>query len=116
MNQDYDIVIKRLYTFTSDMRLVTFGIDRDKNLIIQFPVFIQPYTQQPHVLYQIKTVPVPIIDKNKQTDSYTHLQINRLHIAIKTETYITIRQQELRTCKRDRLWILLCKELFVVKR
>ena len=29
------------------MQLVTFGIDKDKNLIIQFPVFIQPYTQQP---------------------------------------------------------------------
>ena len=24
------------------MQLVTFGIDKDKNLIVQFPVFIQP--------------------------------------------------------------------------
>ena len=29
------------------MKPVTFGIDNDKNLIVQFPVFIQPYTQQP---------------------------------------------------------------------
>ena len=44
------------------MKLVTFGIDKDRNLIIQFPVFIQPYTQQPLTLYQIETVPVPIKD------------------------------------------------------
>ena len=38
---DYDIVIKRLHLYY-DMKLVTFGTDRNKNLIIQFPVFIQP--------------------------------------------------------------------------
>ena len=48
--------------------MVTFGIDRYKNLIIKFPVFIQPYTQQPLVQYQIETVLVPIIDQNKQAD------------------------------------------------
>ena len=46
------------------MQLVTFGIDKDKNLINQFPVFKQPYTQQPLILYQLETVPVPIVDKN----------------------------------------------------
>ena len=54
------------------MKLVIFGIDYDKNLIVQFLVFIQPYTQQPLILYQIKTVPVPIIDKNTQVQSYKH--------------------------------------------
>ena len=43
MNADNDIVIKRLNLYY-DKKLVTFGIDRDENLIIQFPVFIQPYT------------------------------------------------------------------------
>ena len=64
-NPDYDLVIKRLHLYY-DMKLVTFGIDNDKNLIVQFTVFIQPYTQQPLILYQIETVPVPIIDKNTQ--------------------------------------------------
>ena len=59
MNPDYDIVIKRLYLYY-DMKLVPFGIYRDWNLIIQFPVFIQPYKEQPLILYQIETVPVPI--------------------------------------------------------
>ena len=58
------------------MKLVTFGIDRDQNMIIQFSVSIQPYTQQSLILYQIEMVPVPIVDQNKQANSYTHLQID----------------------------------------
>ena len=60
-NPDYDLVIDRLHLYY-DMQLVTFGINKDKNLIIQFPMFIQPYTQQPLILYLLETVPVPIID------------------------------------------------------
>ena len=40
-NRDYDLVIKRLYLYY-DMKLVTFGIDDQRNLIIRFPVFVQP--------------------------------------------------------------------------
>ena len=71
-NPDYDLVINRLHLYY-DMKLVTFGIDKGRNLIIQFPVFIQAYTQQPLILYQIETVKVPIIDLNTQAHSYTHL-------------------------------------------
>ena len=42
-NKDYDLVLTRLYLYY-DMKLVTFGIDSKRNLIIQFPVFVQPYT------------------------------------------------------------------------
>ena len=81
------------------MKLVTFGIDKERNLIIQFPVFLQPYTKQPLILYQIETVPIPIIDQNTQANSYTHIQIDKPYIALNSKTYITIRQQELKTCK-----------------
>ena len=42
-----------------------------QGLIIQFPVFVQPYTQKPLTLYQIETIPVPILDMNEKADSYT---------------------------------------------
>ena len=41
-NPDYALVLDRLH-FYYDMQLVTFGIDREMNLVIQFPVFIQPH-------------------------------------------------------------------------
>ena len=41
-NRDYDLVIKRLYLYY-DMKLVTFGIDNQRNLMVQFPVFVHPH-------------------------------------------------------------------------
>ena len=67
---DYDVVIKRLHLYYG-MKLVTFRIDQKRNLIIQFPIFVQPYSQQPLTLYQLQTVPVPIVDKNTKVQSYT---------------------------------------------
>ena len=67
------------------MQLATFGIDKDKILRVQFPVFIQPYIQQPLILYQIETVPVLIIDQNTEAQSYTHLQVNKPYIALNSE-------------------------------
>ena len=72
------------------MKLVTFGIDEDRNLIIQFPVFVQPYTQQELILYQIETVLVLIVDQNKQAQSYTHLKIDRHYITLNSEIYISL--------------------------
>ena len=87
-NPEYDLVINRLQLYYV-MQLVTFGIDRNKNLIIQFPVFVQPYTQKPLILYQLETVPVPIIDQNTQVYSYTQLQIEKPYIVLNSETYIS---------------------------
>ena len=44
LNKDYHLVLTRLYLYY-DMKLVTFGIDKKRNLIIP-PVFVQPYTQE----------------------------------------------------------------------
>ena len=83
-NPDYDIVINKLHLYY-DMKLVTFGINNDQNLIVQFPVFIQPYTQQPLILYKIEIVPLLFIDLNKQADSYTHLQIDSHYITLNSD-------------------------------
>ena len=89
-NPDYDLVLDRLHLYC-DIPLVTFSIDKDMNLIIQFPVFVQPYTQKPLILYQLETIPVPILDKNIQAQSYMHLQIRKPYITLNSETYISLR-------------------------
>ena len=68
------------------MKLVTFGIDNQQNLIVQFPVFFQPYTQKRLIMYQIETVPVPILDENEQAHSYTELKIEKPYIALTLST------------------------------
>ena len=81
------------------MKLVTFGIDKDQNWIIQFPIFVQPYTQQPLIFYQLETVPVAIIDENLSAQLYMELKIKKPYIALNSKTYINIQHQELATCK-----------------
>ena len=86
-----------------DTKLVTFGIDNDKNVIIQFPVFVEPYMQARLTLYQIETVPVPILDMNNKAQSYTQLRIDIPYIALNDETYIFVQYE------------YFCEKLFVVK-
>ena len=112
-NKDYDLVLTRLYLYY-DMKLVTFRIDSQRNLIVQFPVFIQLYTQKRLVMYEIKTVPVSILDKNEQVHSYTELKIEKSYIALNEETYIMLCSQELKMCKRIG-YEYYCKELFVIR-
>ena len=95
------------------MKQVTFRIDEERNLIMQFPVFVQPYRQRRLVMYQIETVPFPILDKNEQAQLYMQLKINKLFIALNSETYTTLCTEELNTCKRIG-YEYYCKELFVV--
>ena len=46
--------------------------------------------------------------------SYTHLRIKKPYIALNSETYISLRQEELRSCKKIG-YEFYCEELFIVK-
>ena len=39
------------FPLNHDMKSVSFGIDDSSDLIIHFPVFVQPYNQLPVTLY-----------------------------------------------------------------
>ena len=98
-NKNYGLAIKGINKYY-DMKLVTFGIDQNRNLIIQFPVFVQPYMQKPLTLYQIETITVPILDMNEKADSYMWIRIDKPYIALNPDTYISIGMEELRTYKK----------------
>ena len=112
-NPNYTLALDRLHLYY-DMQLVTFGLNSDMNLVIQFTVFIQSYTQKPLILYQLETVPIPILDQNTKAQSYTHLRIIKPYIALNSEIYISLRQQELRLCKKIG-YELYYKDHFIVK-
>ena len=48
----------------------------------------------------METVSIPIIDNNKQAQSYTYLKINKPYIALNSETYISLRTQNWLHAKR----------------
>ena len=75
---------------------------------------MQLYTRKPLTLYQVETIPVPILDMNKRADSYTWIRIDKQYIALTPDAYISIQTEELQTCKRIG-YEYYCEELFVVK-
>ena len=111
---DYVLAAKHISHYR-DMKMVTFSVDQQAHsLILTFPAFIKNYKQPPLSLYEVETVPVPIIDKNVNADSYSQVRIEKSYIAAGTDYYIQLRISELLMCKSIR-YIYYCEELFVIK-
>ena len=79
------------------MELVSILYDKDFNLQLQFPVFIEPYTPKPLALYHLEAVSPPIKDKNSEANSYTWLQSRKIYLAMTEEIPIAL-TSELSTC------------------
>ena len=113
-HENFKLALPHL-THYYDMKLVTFGIQKDENaLVVSFPIFIQKENHKTMTLYEIETVPVPIVDLNTDAQSYTMVEILKPYIAVGTDSYIQLRIQELNMCKQIRD-IAICEELFLVK-
>ena len=111
---DYVLAAKHISHYR-DMKMVTFSVDQQAHsLILTFPAFIKNYKQPPLSLYEVETVPVPIIDKNVKADSYSQVRIEKSYIAAGTDYCIQLRISELLMCKSIR-HIYYCEELFVIK-
>ena len=111
---DYVLAAKHISHYR-DMKMVTFSVDQQAHsLILTFPAFIKNYKQPPLSLYEVETVPVPIIDKNVKADSYSQVRTEKSYIAAGTDYYIQLRISELLMCKSIR-YIYYCEELFVIK-
>ena len=111
---DYVLAAKHISHYR-DMKMVTFSVDQQAHsLILTFPAFIKNYKQPPLSLYEVETVPEPIIDKNVKADSYSQVRIEKSYIAAGTDYYIQLRISELLMCKSIR-HIYYCEELFVIK-
>ena len=59
---DYVLAISKI-THYYDMKLVTFAVDKEGDLVVVFPTFVQSYNKRPLSLYEIETAKVPILDK-----------------------------------------------------
>ena len=111
---DYVLAAKHISHYR-DMKMVTFSVNQQAHsLIVIFPAFVKNYKQPPLSLYEVETVPVPIIDKNVKANSYSQVRIEKSYIAAGTDYYIQLRISELLMCKSIR-HIYYCEELFVIK-
>ena len=82
---DYVLATKHISHYR-DVKMVTFAVDQwTHSLIVTFPAFIKNYKQPPLSLYEVETVPVPILDKNTKADSYSQVRIEKSYIAVRTD-------------------------------
>ena len=96
---DYVLTAKHISHYR-DMKMVTFPVDQQAHsLILTFPAFIKNFKQPPLSLYEVETVPVPILDKNVKANSYSQVRIEKRYIAVGTDYYIQLRISELLMCK-----------------
>ena len=77
------------------MKLATFGLDQDGNMIVAFPIFVKDHKSKPKTLYEIETVKVAIPDRNEAANSYSEVRYSKPYIAINDHYYIQLRIQEL---------------------
>ena len=106
---DYVLAATHIFHYR-DMKMVTFAVDQQAHsLIVTFPAFIKNYKQPPLSLYEVETVPVPIIDKNVKANSYSQVRIEKSYIAAGTDYYIQLRISELLMCKSIR-YIYYCED------
>ena len=110
---EYTLAIKDLRDYY-DMKLVTFAVDSDRNLVITFPVLITHQDRGKLELFELETVPVPVADLNPAMDTYTQAIMPKPYIAVGEDNYIELRIQELRMCKYIHFQYY-CEELFLEK-
>ena len=84
-----DAMVKRNYpdyvSHCRDMKMVKFAVDQQTHsLTVTFPAFIKNYKQPPLSLYEVETVPVPIIEKNVKANSYSQVRIEKSPIVTGT--------------------------------
>ena len=110
---DYVLAIPQASSYY-DMRLVTFGIDEENRLVVCFPIFVKDFSRKSMTLYQTETVPVPIVDKNLEANSYSQAKMQKPYIATNADYYVQLEMEELFMCKQIS-HIYFCEELFLVK-
>ena len=96
------------------MKLCTFGIGIEGNMVVAFPIFVKDHSDKPKTLYELETVKVPIPDQNPEANSFSEVQYRKPCISVNDNFYIQLHIQELRMCKTIR-HVYYCEELFLIK-
>ena len=87
---------------------------------IQIPLFIKPRLQEPLVLFNIKSIPVPfhvneaLVDENENKYTYTQVPTTTEILAMSNDTNINLDYKELNQCIKFSI-LYFCEQLFLMK-
>ena len=109
----YQLALSELSDYY-DMKMVTFGVSQDRELVITFPVLVRQAHIKPLDLYDFETIPVPVKDTNPKLNTYTRVVPAKPYLAVSQAHYIELKAEELRLCKTIHFKYY-CEEVFLVK-
>ena len=115
---DYELVTEDIVDYYN-MNFNTFGYENG-TLAVEVPIFLKPRVQEPLLLYQVETVPVPyhinpdLAQGKEKQNSYTWIRPEKPLLAMSTETYLDLLPTDLNKCLRYGNNYL-CEEVFLMK-
>ena len=115
---DYELVIDEVHQYYN-LPLISFDY-QEGILGIQIPLFIKQRLQEPLVLFNIKSIPVPfhvndvLVDENESKYTYNQVPTTTEILAMSSDTNINLDYKELSQCIKF-LILDFCEQLFLMK-
>ena len=115
---EFELVINEVHEYYN----IPIGSFTYRNgiLAIQVPLLIKPKLQEPLMLYQLKTIPVPyhmnldMVDASESKSTYTKLEMEKPLLAMSKDTYIGLQDQDLKKCMViGKMYY--CRDLFLMR-
>ena len=115
---DYELIIDEVHQYYN-LPLISFDY-QEGILGIQIPLSIKPRLQEPLVLFNIKSIPVPfhvneaLVDENESKYTYTQVPTTTEILAMSSDTNINLDYKELGQCIKFSI-LYFCEQLFIMK-
>ena len=115
---DYELVIDEVHQYYN-LPLISFDY-QEGILGIQIPSFIKPRLEEPLVLFNIKSIPVPfhvheaLVDENESKYTYTQVPTTTEILAMSSDTNINLDHKVLSQCIKFSI-LYFCEQLFLMK-
>ena len=115
---DYELVLNKVYQLYN-LPFIHFSY-ANGTIAIQIPLFIKPRLQEPLVLFDVYSIPVPyhmnpdLVEESDNKNTYTWIKPAQELLAMSTDTYITLNHKDLAHCFKFRNNYF-CEQLQLVK-
>ena len=115
---DYELVLDQVHEYYN-LPVSTFFYSNG-SLVIHIPLYIKPKLQEPLLLYDIASIPVPyhmneaLISDEESSHVYTHVKPSTEILAMSSDTYINLNYKQLEQCMQYNV-VYFCQHMYLVK-
>ena len=115
---NYELVVSEVHDYYN-LPFSTFPC-KDNTLIVHISFYIKPINQEPLLMYDIKSIPVPyhmneeLIDETESKHTYTKIKPSTEILAIGSNSQINLNYNQLVHCIKYKM-LFFCKQMYLTK-